>query len=102
MCGSTATPTGFFFSSRRRHTRCSRDWSSDVCSCDLRGNADYFITVRSRADSFPDGIDAGEKLLHQVRADEADRGAVLLVCFGQEAAHGDVQAADFGIVGGHA
>src|SRR2546429_2100003 len=24
----------FFFSSRRRHTRCSRDWSSDVCSCD--------------------------------------------------------------------
>src|SRR2546422_3760368 len=21
----------FFFSSRRRHTRCSRDWSSDVC-----------------------------------------------------------------------
>src|SRR6266550_5515607 len=26
----------FFFSSRRRHTRCSRDWSSDVCSSDLR------------------------------------------------------------------
>src|SRR2546429_4973773 len=25
----------FFFSSRRRHTRCSRDWSSDVCSSDL-------------------------------------------------------------------
>src|SRR4030042_2864535 len=24
-----------FFSSRRRHTRCSRDWSSDVCSSDL-------------------------------------------------------------------
>src|SRR2546429_698210 len=24
----------FFFSSRRRHTRCSRDWSSDVCSSD--------------------------------------------------------------------
>ena len=24
-----------FFSSRRRHTRCSRDWSSDVCSADL-------------------------------------------------------------------
>src|SRR5687768_17820573 len=28
----------FFFSSRRRHTRCSRDWSSDVCSSDLSGN----------------------------------------------------------------
>src|SRR2546429_5431073 len=25
-----------FFSSRRRHMRCSRDWSSDVCSSDLR------------------------------------------------------------------
>src|SRR2546422_3733451 len=25
---------GIFFSSRRRHTRCSRDWSSDVCSSD--------------------------------------------------------------------
>src|SRR5205809_3223319 len=25
----------FFFSSRRRHTRCSRDWNSDVCSSDL-------------------------------------------------------------------
>src|SRR5690606_5335598 len=26
----------FFFSSRRRHTRFSRDWSSDVCSSDLQ------------------------------------------------------------------
>src|SRR5690606_39900909 len=26
-----------FFSSRRRHTRFSRDWSSDVCSSDLIG-----------------------------------------------------------------
>src|SRR5256884_1551917 len=34
----------FFFSSKRRHTRCSRDWSSDVCSSDLymhiRGHGD--------------------------------------------------------------
>src|SRR2546422_2602396 len=28
----------FFFSSRRRHTRCSRDWSSDVCSSDLNSS----------------------------------------------------------------
>src|SRR3989442_6999121 len=28
----------FFFSSRRRHTRCGRDWSSDVCSSDLHGD----------------------------------------------------------------
>src|SRR6266513_4395741 len=29
----------FFFSSRRRHTRSKRDWSSDVCSSDLGGFA---------------------------------------------------------------
>src|SRR2546429_3197837 len=29
----------FFFSSRRRHTRCSRDWSSDVCSSDLKSQS---------------------------------------------------------------
>ena len=29
---------GFFFSSRRRHTRLRRDWSSDVCSSDLPYN----------------------------------------------------------------
>src|SRR5258707_2018479 len=29
----------FFFSSRRRHTRYWRDWSSDVCSSDLDGRA---------------------------------------------------------------
>src|SRR5690625_6783389 len=28
----------FFFSSRRRHTRWPRDWSSDVCSSDLRAS----------------------------------------------------------------
>src|SRR5438105_12122041 len=27
----------FFFSSRRRHTSSTRDWSSDVCSSDLDG-----------------------------------------------------------------
>src|SRR5439155_2223556 len=34
----------FFFSSRRRHTRWPRDWSSDVCSSDLSGG-----TVAGRA-----------------------------------------------------
>src|SRR5699024_11729131 len=32
----------FFFSSRRRHTRSKRDWSSDVCSSDLVGAANRF------------------------------------------------------------
>src|SRR5690606_39774227 len=31
----TRTVAALFFSSRRRHTRFSRDWSSDVCSSDL-------------------------------------------------------------------
>src|SRR5947199_8516272 len=30
----------FFFSSRRRHTRCLSDWSSDVCSSDLYYTSD--------------------------------------------------------------
>src|SRR3712207_9269273 len=36
----------FFFSSRRRHTRYWRDWSSDVCSSDLvlaRAPSTYFM-----------------------------------------------------------
>src|SRR6266536_5989232 len=32
----------FFFSSRRRHTRSTRDWSSDVCSSDLAGRPATF------------------------------------------------------------
>src|SRR5690606_40084824 len=32
---SNKTSDVFFFTSRRRHTRFSRDWSSDVCSSDL-------------------------------------------------------------------
>src|SRR5207247_3928852 len=36
----------FFFSSRRRHTRSTRDWSSDVCSSDLVGWLTERIAVR--------------------------------------------------------
>src|SRR5580765_8121451 len=35
----------FFFSSRRRHTRWTGDWSSDVCSSDLR--LGRIVTVRN-------------------------------------------------------
>src|SRR5699024_11738649 len=34
----------FFFSSRRRHTRSKRDWSSDVCSSDL-----FLCAINSKA-----------------------------------------------------
>src|SRR3989442_1562793 len=41
----------FFFSSRRRHTRCGRDWSSDVCSSDLlnalAGRGVHLVTVNN-------------------------------------------------------
>src|SRR5205809_6525656 len=43
----------FFFTSRRRHTRCSRDWSSDVCSSDLclpAENPGHVRGVRADAD----------------------------------------------------
>src|SRR5215813_14646406 len=38
----------FFFSSRRRHTRCGRDWSSDVCSSDLEQFVQCFADVSGR------------------------------------------------------
>src|SRR5256884_6805403 len=43
----------FFFSSRRRHTRCSRDWSSDVCSSDLFHLSSFFL-LRGLRPRIPD------------------------------------------------
>src|SRR5260370_11446521 len=49
----------FFFSSRRRHTRFKCDWSSDVCSSDLRGrflslrNEDFVVAARLDGASEP-------------------------------------------------
>src|SRR5205809_7317698 len=39
----------FFFSSRRRHTRCSRDWSSDVCSSDLNPGLERLLDMAFEA-----------------------------------------------------
>src|SRR5207249_9173822 len=70
----------FFFSSRRRHTRSKRDWSSDVCSSDLlqieRGNP---IIARSQSGNRPVAFQirvrlGGEELdLRQVRRSEERR-----------------------------
>src|SRR5699024_11362940 len=38
----------FFFSSRRRHTRSKRDWSSDVCSSDLHFCMDLEFLLRRK------------------------------------------------------
>src|SRR2546421_9541542 len=45
----------FFFSSRRRHTRSDRDWSSDVCSSDLsrrrhKRSEEHTSELQSRSD----------------------------------------------------
>src|SRR5690606_40162237 len=42
----------FFFSSRRRHTRFSRDWSSDVCSSDLEDYANWTLAHIVRTPAF--------------------------------------------------
>src|SRR3712207_7762751 len=46
----------FFFSSRRRHTRYWRDWSSDVCSSDLEGHRKVWARLRAM-----DGIRVSRK-----------------------------------------
>src|SRR5262245_65020666 len=62
----------FFFSSRRRHTRCLSDWSSDVCSSDLRKVSPLGSDDRRRSRFEPRLADDGPGLL---RSDpQADEG----------------------------
>src|SRR5690625_1443397 len=51
----------FFFSSRRRHTRWPRDWSSDVCSSDLTGKT--CILVDDMIDTAGTIVQASDALL---------------------------------------
>src|SRR3712207_8989103 len=52
----------FFFSSRRRHTRYWRDWSSDVCSSDLVDNLGRTRRVRRHRPGAPvDGLGTTRK-----------------------------------------
>src|SRR5437868_10253826 len=72
----------FFFSSRRRHTRSKRDWSSDVCSSDL-AHADGSVDVENfgRLDQFSRG---GILVLHNI---DALRRTFFLADFAGDAAH---------------
>src|SRR5258706_10635894 len=45
MIGTLTVLQLFFFSSRRRHTRLVSDWSSDVCSSDLKQKTAYERSV---------------------------------------------------------
>src|SRR2546422_6750289 len=60
----------FFFSSRRRHTRCSRDWSSDVCSSDLWRN------LTPMPAQMIDGRAIAAKVREEVAADVQELGDV--------------------------
>src|SRR6266487_1819648 len=72
---------GFFFSSRRRHTRWTGDWSSDVCSSDLDVGAsdeDGFLWFLGRAgDVILSGggrfgpVEVEEALTHHAAVSEA-------------------------------
>src|SRR2546429_7311074 len=63
----------FFFSSRRRHTRCSRDWSSDVCSSDLEaGEPENVAVLEALADlalqnKSREGLEGGIRYLDLAR-----------------------------------
>src|SRR5271170_4465633 len=57
----------FFFSSRRRHTRSTRDWSSDVCSSDLLFAADGY-RWNGRLHDRRDEVTALQRALPTLRA----------------------------------
>src|SRR5699024_12156070 len=62
----------FFFSSRRRHTRSKRDWSSDVCSSDLSFFPHHF-DPKNRKSPLDSQLCSGDPLisvLHKFRSEE--------------------------------
>src|SRR5205814_6932845 len=69
----------FFFSSRRRHTRCLSDWSSDVCSSDL--GAPSVDQQRYELMSSGEGVDPATGLIQAKigRASCRERGYLSVV-----------------------
>src|SRR5690606_41083615 len=65
----------FFFSSRRRHTRFSRDWSSDVCSSDLHELDAVFNNGNDQRWHY---AFASLSLLHQPHQWGRERGGTIL------------------------
>src|SRR2546422_5844407 len=84
----------FFFSSRRRHTRCSRDWSSDVCSSDLAGSLDVDKLDYLSRDAWMCGVPYGvidvDRLLMSLTVAGGDRKSTRL-----NSSHGYISYAVF-------
>src|SRR5215813_6320742 len=73
----------FFFSSRRRHTRCGRDWSSDVCSSDL---GPYFGSVPDFGEN-KDGVKFSDVRPGSPAAKAGLRAGDVLTKFGDKTIH---------------
>src|SRR5690606_40482910 len=70
----------FFFSSRRRHTRFSRDWSSDVCSSDYHAAARLRARAARQEDRRRVGHLAQALVAHREHAQLVDRAEAVLEC----------------------
>src|SRR6267154_1261347 len=84
----TLSTLGFFFSSRRRHTRWTGDWSSDVCSSDLLDGAVHpidqvtkqlhkLVNVLKIRDMEPEETIAREMALFKVTAAVENRAEIM-------------------------
>src|SRR5699024_10052745 len=100
----------FFFSSRRRHTRSKRDWSSDVCSSDLDGHPDGLcldsagnVWVAMHSGSQVLGLDEHGKVAERISVGATqvtacafggeDRGTLFITTSRENLADGDDPAA---------
>src|SRR3712207_8692225 len=77
-----------FFSSRRRHTRYWRDWSSDVCSSDLPYGP---VKIVDTAGIDDDGI-IGEKRVQKTRLEKEDADIIVRVIDGDNFTYDDMQS----------
>src|SRR5690606_40083037 len=83
----------FFYSSRRRHTSFSRDWSSDVCSSDLVGQ-DIVVERFAETCGIAQGQSVGEVVLYFKCADIGARLAVIAVIHAVEGVPAHVQRSE--------
>src|SRR5699024_11857382 len=63
----------FFFSSRRRHTRSKRDWSSDVCSSDLVSCSQLLFRSAAAIGNLTHVNRIVQNILHKVGRKAGDR-----------------------------